>query len=178
MLNDLKWVRVIEPHRTIARQFAHMQGLSMKHHGKDYDDWRNVQGMLGEVVLAQMLGCLKTWREHKVETLALDAAWDGGYDMAFNNVRIDCKTIAFRNPNKVADLHLYRGDHEGCDVYAAMLINEAELMREKDLHSIDWIDKVWCAGWINRNSFTQRHMGRLRFPFKGLQRIDEMVLSR
>lgn len=167
-----------ESHKLIAKHYARLLGESMRFHGKDTNDWRNAQGMLGEVALAHMLKCIPAWREHKERTSKIQLSWDGGFDMEHDSHRIDCKVVAFRNPHVLDRLGLFVGDHDGCDIYVQMIIDESEFRREKCLDSIDWIDKVWCVGWINRKSITQRFNGKLRFPFNQLRRIGEIIEPR
>lgn len=163
-----------ESHKIIAKHYANLLGDSMRFHNKDTDDWRNAQGMIGEVALAQMLDCLPKWRRHKDETSNIKLDWDGGFDLESRGHRIDCKVVAFRNSGAIERLGLFVGDHGGCDLYVLMLINENELHREKGLDSIDWIDKIWCAGWIDRKSITQRQNGKLRFPVRNLRHLNEL----
>lgn len=171
ILNDLPFVRALNSHKLIAKHYAKLQSKSMKHNHKDYDDFRNAQGFLGEVILAQMLDCLPSWRILKDEATALEKTWDGGFDLEYKDTRIDVKTTAFRNPNAIDKLNVFCGCHGGSDIYIQMLFDESEFRRENGLNSIDWINKVWCAGYAEAGRFSTAPNGRLKFPIKDLTPI-------
>lgn len=171
LLDNFPYLSVTESHKLIAKHYGNLLSQSMRHHHKNYDDWCNVQGMLGEVALAHLLGCLPAWRKHKDTTSNLESKWDDGFDMEYQGLRIDCKVLGFRNPNAIQGLGIFRGDHNGADIYVQMLINQNELYREKGINSIDWIDKIWCAGFIEADEFKERYNGRLRYPIKDLKPI-------
>jgi hypothetical protein len=171
MLNNYEKIKICPAHLIVTKHYAKQLIQSMAFHGKPTHESRITVGILGEVVLAQLLGTLKNWRQHK--ELTKNNSWDGGYDLMYNNYKIDCKTLQFRNPSAIPNLNLFKKSHNLADIFVQILIDENILLPERGIHCIDNVPIVWCAGWTYLNNFNQNKvLIKNLYPIKDLINYD------